>query len=151
MPETDGHPVNNENSDSEPVQINGENKLESNGQTNLDLSAGSHIASPEKTKNDQIHLNASTSQPPPQQSPLMQPLMNMPMQGQGPPAQMQTQFNTPPPFASFGMPPPNYMYPPNPWTMPWQQPMSQQMGNNKSQIIDPQVFPKILPVLMHII
>lgn len=59
------------------------------------------------------------------------------MQNQAPPAQMQTQFNTPPPFG-FGMPPPNYMYPPNPWSMPWQQPMPQ-MGNDKSRMVDPQV------------
>lgn len=63
--------------------------------------------------------------------------MNIPMQNQAPPAQMQTQFNTPPPFG-FGMPPPNYMYPPNPWSMPWQQPMPQ-MSNDKSRMVDPQV------------
>lgn len=81
---------------------------------------------------------APTTQPLPQQTPAVQPLMNMPMQNQPPPGQMQNQFNTPPPFAGFGMPPPNYMYPPNPWSMPWQ-PMPQPMGNDKSRIIDPQV------------
>lgn len=64
---------------------------------------------------------------------------------QAPPTQMQPQFNTPPPFA-YGMPPPNYMYPPNPWSMPWQPPVQQPMQNDasksmmKSGMIDPQIL-----------
>lgn len=59
------------------------------------------------------------------------------------PPQMQ-QFNTPPPFA-YGMPPPNFMYPPNTWQMPWQQPAPQMLGSDgkplmpKPGMIDPQV------------
>lgn len=59
------------------------------------------------------------------------------------PAQMQ-QFNTPPPFA-YGMPPPNFMYPPNTWQMPWQQQAPPIIGADgkpmmpKPGMIDPQV------------
>lgn len=149
------------------VQLNGgaaSNKIDLNGQLNANtdqMNAGLKNVLAEPTSNDQPNSNTSpaatsiaaapvstvavavatpttTTQPPPQQNPPIQPLMNMPLQPQGPPAQMQTQFNTPPPFAGhFGMPPPNYMYPP--WSMPWQQPMPQQIGNDKSRIIDPQV------------
>lgn len=157
-PGTDSEADNHNNADNDSKSKNGihlngaaSNKLESN-----DLA--------EPTKTDDLVNNSNTSPavaaaapvtttvavPPAQQNPplqqnsqnppAIQPLMNvnMPMQPQGgPPAQIQTQFNTPPPFG-FGMPPPNYMYPPNPWSMPWQ-PMPQQMGNDKSRIIDPQV------------
>lgn len=157
----------NESEPENGIQLNGAagNKIESNGQSNADqVTAGSKNALAEPIKSDQSNSNTTvaaaaaatpapvsivaatvvaapapaTTQPPPQQNPPIQPLMNMPIQPQGPPAQMQTQFNTPPPFAGFGMPPPNYMYPP--WSMPWQQPMPQQMGNDKSRIIDPQVI-----------
>lgn len=104
----------------------------------VESSSGPQATPTDQPKNEQPTTNPIIAQPPPQLNPPIQPLMNMPMQG--PPAQMQTQFNTPPPFAGFGMPPPNYMYPPNPWSMPWQQmPQHGQMGNDKSRMIDPQV------------
>lgn len=138
-PGTGVNQTNSNNADSQPVQLNGDNKSESNGQINSEPSSGGNATPTEQPKSDQPNLNAApATQPPPQQTPVAQPLMNMPMQNQAPPAQMQTQFNTPPPFAGFGMPPPNYMYPPNPWSMPWQ-PMPQPMANDKSRIIDPQV------------
>lgn len=156
----------NESEPENGIQLNGAagNKIESNGQSNAEqVTAGLKNTLAEPMKNDQPNSNASaavaavaaaaapvssvaapaaatitTTQPPPQQNPPIQPLMNMPIQPQGPPAQIQSQFNTPPPFAGFGMPPPNYMYPP--WSMPWQQPMpQQQIANDKSRIIDPQV------------
>lgn len=163
-PGTDDHmQAENESDPESSIQLNGaaSNKIESNGQSNADqVTAGLKSALAEPINNDQPHSNASavvaaaatpvssvaataaatitTTQPPPQQNPTIQPLMNMPIQPQGPPAQIQSQFNTPPPFAGFGMPPPNYMYPP--WSMPWQQPLpQQQIANDKSRIIDPQV------------
>lgn len=120
---------------SENVQLNGENKSEPIGQANNEMSSTLQVTPIDPVRNDQFKSNPLISQPPPHQNPPIQPLMNMPMQSQGPPAQ----FSTPPPFTGFGMPPPNFMYPPNPWSMPWQQPMPQQMGNDK-RIIDPQVL-----------
>lgn len=149
----------NESEPENGIQLNGaaSNKIESNGQSNADqvepmkndqpnsnisaVVAAAAVAAPAPVSSVAATAAASitTTQPPPQQNPPIQPLMNMPIQPQGPPAQMQSQFNTPPPFAGFGMPPPNYMYAP-PWQMPWQQPMpQQQIANDKSRIIDPQV------------
>lgn len=160
-PGTDDHmQTENESEPENSIQLNGaaSNRIEANGQSEADQGqAGMKNTLAEPIKSDQSNSNTSavvaaaapvsavtapaitTTQPPPQQqNPPIQPLMNMPIQPQGPPAQMQTQFNTPPPFAGFGMPPPNYMYPP--WSMPWQQPMPQQpIANDKSRIIDPQV------------
>lgn len=115
--------------------MNGDNKSESNGQAD---SSSNNLAN-DQAKNEPTKIEtveATVTQPLSQQN--TAPPMNVPMQNQGPPTQMQN-FNTPPPFAGFGMPPPNYMYPPNPWSMPWQQPMPQQMANDKSRNIDPQV------------
>ncbi|XP_055310123.1 transcription elongation regulator 1 isoform X2 [Sitodiplosis mosellana] len=138
-PGTGGNQANADSSESETVQLNGDNKSESNGQANMDASSGS--TPNESTKGDQPSPNlnsTTTTQPPPQQTPAVQPLMNMPMQNQAPPPMQQ--FNTPPPFTGFGMPPPNYMYPPNPWNpMPWQQPIPQ-IGNDKSRMVDPQIL-----------
>lgn len=118
--------------------MNGANKPETNVPESNDVPNGQQTALVDQIKVDQSNTSISVSQPPPHQIPPIQPLMNLPIQS-GPPAQMQTQFNTPPPFTGFGMPPPNYMYPPSPWSMPWQQPLPQQMTNDKSRIIDPQV------------
>lgn len=155
-------------SDAEDVQQNGENKNDPDRSTDT--------TNTDQSTEQRNQTQAKPSGPPPQsqtipnQSPNMQgmirtllqfysqlkyifvvvysvapPAQGMPgMPAPGGPAQMQ-QFNTPPPFA-YGMPPPNFMYPPNAWQMPWQQPAApQMMGADgkpmmpKPGIIDPQV------------